>query len=65
MPALERTVQHASSEPRAHAEALVRYAAAIADPMDRAALFVEAARQFRVAGGCGRTIPPVVFAQTR
>ncbi len=49
-PALERLVKHAAGDPRAHAEALVRYAAAIADPMDRAALFVEAAREFRSAG---------------
>ena len=50
VPALERTVQHAAGDPRTHAEALVRYAQAITDPLDRAALFVEAARQFRTGG---------------
>jgi tetratricopeptide (TPR) repeat protein len=52
LPALERLVVQASrsGNARAHGQALLRQIAAIEDPIDQAALLVEAGRRFREAG---------------
>jgi hypothetical protein len=52
VPGLERLVKQAerSGNPRAHAQALLRQAAALEDPIDQAALLTEAGRRFRDAG---------------
>ncbi|HSD90138.1 MAG TPA: tetratricopeptide repeat protein, partial [Kofleriaceae bacterium] len=52
VPALERFVQLAAAndDPRAHASALLRHAAALADSHEAAPLVIEAARRYRDAG---------------
>jgi tetratricopeptide (TPR) repeat protein len=51
VPALERLVWHAShdADPRVHAQALMRYAAALPDGAERATALADAARKFREA----------------
>lgn len=56
VPALERLVQYAAHDPdpRVHAEALLRLAAAIDDPIESVGHVREAARRYRAAGDLRR-----------
>ena len=66
LPALERLAARAARDPdpRVHADALLRYAGAVAEPLSRGYAVLEAARRFREVGDHGAAISAFEDAAT-